>query len=347
MPLKWSYAGCLAIVAFIACVCCSNVAFAGIISTKQEIAIGEDVVKEIEKQYKLVEDPVLQERVAAVGGRLAGMAERQGLPYTFKVLDTEDVNALAVPGGFIYIFKGLTDLMQTDDELAGILAHEVGHIVKRHSMGQLEKNIGMTILMAVAFGDRGVPLQMTALHAISAGYSRSDERQADKIGYELSVKAGYNPYGLLVGLMKLMESNPKYESDLFSGHPDTAARIDLIRQYLAGSQVELEVREVMDGQAVAVFDGAWCLPEFKVAAGGNKPLYRAYLAAGNLHSVFKSEDYSADKYILDSDGAVITIYYDERALFTLTPEDALAAGISLGELAERYVAALKAWSKYT
>lgn len=172
------------------------IAHAGLISTKQEIAIGESVAKQIEEKYPLVDDPELQARVDRIGKSIVAVCDRPDLPYTFKVLDVNEVNAMAAPGGFVYVFKGLIDLMPTDDELAGILGHEIGHVVKRHSMGQLEKNLGMTILFGSVFGDSGVLLQTVALNAISAGYSRGDERQADLLGYQQSVKAGYNQYGI-------------------------------------------------------------------------------------------------------------------------------------------------------
>lgn len=84
---------------------------------------------------------------------------------------------MAVPGGFIYVYKGLTDLMKTDDELAGVIGHELGHIVERHSVHQMEKTLGMTLLLGGLFKDNSVVLQSLALNVIMAGYSRSDEKK--------------------------------------------------------------------------------------------------------------------------------------------------------------------------
>lgn len=318
-------------------------AYAGIISTKQEIAIGRDVAKQIEEHYPLVDDPELQERVDRIGKRIVAVSERPDLPYTFKVLDVDEVNAMAAPGGFIYVFKGLVDLMPTDDELAGIIGHEVGHVVERHSMAQLEKTLGMTLLMAGVFGDRGVALQAVALHAIAAGYSRSDEREADKLGYVQSVKAGFNQYGMLMGLTKLYELNPKQKTDLFSDHPEADARIKLAKSYLEENKVTPTVVSLDGGKAAQVVDGVWSLPEIKTAIGKTGPLYRAYLVAGSMYNAGKSEGYSADKYILDGDGTNLTIYYEDQAIITLTPEDAVAEGTSLDVITERYLDALKKW----
>lgn len=318
-------------------------AYAGIISTKQEISIGEGTAKQIEEKYKLVDDPVLQERINKIGMNIVGVCDRQGLPYSFKVLDVDEVNAMAAPGGFVYVYKGLIDLMPTDDELAGIIGHEVGHVVKRHSMGQLEKSLGMALLMGVAFGSEGFELQAVALNAISAGYSRSDEREADRLGYELSVKAGYNQYGMLMGLTKLYELNPSRKNDLFSDHPEAIQRIKLAKKYLANHNIRPTVAQVEPGKGAKVVDGEWSLPEIKVALDKTGPLYRAYLTAGRLYNITKVPDYSSNKYILDSDGTNITIYYDNQIIITITPEDAAADGVSVEELTNKYLDSLKRW----
>ncbi|WP_019552934.1 M48 family metallopeptidase [Propionispira raffinosivorans] len=320
-----------------------SAAQAGIISTKQEIAIGQSAVKQIETQYKLVDDPVLQERVSKIGRRIAAVSDRPNLPYTFKVLDVDEVNAMALPGGFVYINKGLTDCMLTDDELAGIIGHEIGHIVKRHSMAQLEKTLGMAVLLGGLFGGREIGAEMIALNAIAAGYSRSDEREADKLGFEQSVKAGYNPYGSLIGLMKLAELNPDVKSDLFSDHPEAAERIKLMQQYLEKKHIYPTIIEDTSTASAQVIDGSWLLPPIKISAEKLTPCYRAYLTAGRLYQIAQQPDYSADHYILDTDGSNMSIYYDDNLLITLMPEDALAAGTTLEELTKNYVETLKKW----
>ena len=321
------------------------VAEAGIISTKQEISIGESAARQVEKQYKLVEDPVLQARVQQIGKKIAAVSSRPDLPYTFKVLDDEDVNAFALPGGFIYLFKGLTDYMVTDDELAGIISHEVTHAARRHSMAQLEKTLGMAVLLGAAFGGDGISLQMAALSAITAGYSRDDERMADRVGFEQSLQAGYNPYSTLVGLLKLERREPGRESDLFSDHPENRERIRLIGEQLTKQGVRPVARE-QDGQGF-VFDGAWSLPPVRVAEKQLMPLERAYFIAGNLYPLTKLTAYSPDHYILDTDGDSITIYYEDHFIVSLSPADAGAAGVSLQALAAQYVAALRQWPQQT
>ena len=103
---------------------------AALISKSQEISMGKDVAAQLEAKYGVVQDEDLQARVNTIGQRLVAVSGRQDLEYSFKVLNSDEVNAMAVPGGFIYVFKGLLDFMPSDDELAGVLGHVVGHIVK-------------------------------------------------------------------------------------------------------------------------------------------------------------------------------------------------------------------------
>ena len=152
---------------------------AGLISKSQEISMGKDVAAQLEAKYGVVQDDDLQARVNNIGQRIVAVSGRQDLEYSFKVLNSDEVNAMAVPGGFIYVFKGLLDFMPSDDELAGVLGHEVGHIVKRHSVKQVEKQLAFTLLTLILTKGQGFILADATMQALMAGYSRSDEREAD------------------------------------------------------------------------------------------------------------------------------------------------------------------------
>lgn len=314
---------------------------AGLISTKQEIAIGEDAAKYVEKQYKVVDDKAMQERVNKIGQSLVVVSQRKDIKYSFKVLESDDINAFALPGGFVYVFRGLVDKMQTDDELAGILGHEIAHVVKRHSINQLQKNIGFTVLTAVLLGrsENGLTAAPAILSAISAGYSRSDEAEADKLGFEEALAAGYNPYSMLIGLMKLNDLSPGEKTDLFSDHPSTLKRIDKMKSYLSALDIPASVQE--NGSEAYVYAKDVQTPALKVPADGLSPLYRAYFLLGNLYRVTLAKEYNPDYFIFDSDGSNIYIYYNDICMIKLTPDDAAAGQIELMALAQKYADSFK------
>jgi len=313
---------------------------AAIIGTKEEISIGRNVAEQLEKQYGLVNDPALQERVTRIGMRIAAISDRKDLPYTFRVLNSKEVNAMACPGGFIYIFKGLVDLMPSDDELAGIIGHEVGHVVKRHTVRQIEKNLVGSILFAVLFGDRGAFIQNMALSAIMAGYSRADEQEADAMGFIHIQRAGYNPYGLLIGMQKLSEL--KHDgNNWFSSHPEPEGRVATLQGYIRNAKVHPLVAQVDKGARIT--DSGLSLPPLYATYKGAKPLYRTEFAAGELYLLTKLPDLDGERFILDSDGTFISLYYDDRLIVVLTPQDASSNNTSLDGLASQYVEALKSW----
>ena len=177
---------------------------AGMISLEQEIEMGRETAKSLEAQYGLYQDAAIQERVNRIGQRLAAVSGRTEIAYSFKVLNHNEVNALACPGGFIYVFKGLIDYMPSDTELAGVLGHEVGHVAKKHTVNSIEKQLWTTLALIVATGGRGgMSLIGAAQQALFAGYSRTDERGADKEGFYNTVNAGFNPYAMLITANKL------------------------------------------------------------------------------------------------------------------------------------------------
>jgi hypothetical protein len=312
-----------------------------LIGTKDEISIGRSVAKNLEKQYGLVNDQAMQDRVTRIGTRIAAISDRKDLPYTFKVLNSKEINALALPGGFIYVFKGLVDYMPSDDELAGIIGHEVGHVVKRHTVRQIEKSMGIGLAFGILFGDRGAFLQNLTYNAIMAGYSRADEREADRMGFIHSLRAGYNPYSMLIGLQKLSEL--KHDgANWFSSHPDPESRVSLVQGYINDAKIHPVV--VANNNTAQVVDGDWKLPPLYATHKGYKPLYRAYFAAGVLYELAQSPDFSGDRFIMDSDGTYMTVLYDDREVIVLTPQDAASNNLSLAELAEQYVSGMKTWA---
>lgn len=312
----------------------SPAAEAFLISTQQEIDMGKGVAKDLEKKYGLVNDPELQARVTRLGMSIVAVSDRKDLPYTFKVLNSKEVNALAVPGGYIYLFKGLVDYMPSDTELAGIIGHEVGHIVKKHTVVQIERSMAVGILFAVLFGNSNAAILGDLIgSALMSGYSREAEREADMLGVVHTMRAGYNPYSLLIGMEKLDAMSGKVDYGLFSSHPDSANRVKAAREQIIN---DFKVRPIVnEGEKLSqVVEGQWKLPAFYSKYAGYSPRMRAYFTAGRIYRMTALADYSSDKlYINDMENAT-GIYYndDKEPVAVVTPQD--AAGNSLGSMNE-------------
>ncbi len=315
---------------------------ASLISTKEEIDIGRNVAKDLEKKYGLVEDEELQARVAQIGASMVAVCDRKDLPYTFKVLKSKEVNALALPGGFIYVFQGLIDYMPSDEELAGVIGHELGHVVKRHTVRQMEKSMTMSILFGLVFGDRGVFLQNLAYNALMAGYSRDDEREADRLGFLHSFRAGYNPYSMLLSMQKLADMPDKPSYGLFSSHPEPETRAALVKKYATQAGVYPQVK--IDKETAQIVQDDWSLPAFKANYDNYKPFYRAYFAAGYLYRAAQTPDFSTERFLSVQDGDAVRIYYEDRLITTITEQDANAAQTDAENLAGLYIDSLRKWS---
>jgi len=208
-------------------------------NTDKEVQIGQSIAKEVEKKYKLVDDPLVQKRVEDIGKRIVGVCDRKDIDYRFKALDEEEINAVSLPGGFVYINKGLIDKVANDDELAGVLAHEVGHIVARHSIKKLQAIMGYSILRILTVqvpqtGDVGNAADI-AFTEIMLGYAREDELLADRLASRYAKLAGYNPHAMIAFLEKLQEINrrkPLMPKTYFKTHPYVPDRIYVVKQEL-------------------------------------------------------------------------------------------------------------------
>lgn len=203
-----------------------------LIPTETEVALGKDVVKEVESTEKVLNDSEVQNYVSRVGRKVAKVCDRKDVTYSFKVLDSDEINAFACPGGFIYIYKGLMKKMDNEAQLAAVLAHEVGHIVARHSVKRLQAIYGYSIVMEVALGDKmgKTARQMVdaATGVILLGYGRDNEYEADDYGILYSKKAGYNPKGMVQVFEKFkqMEGRPPNTFEkLLMSHPPAGDRI--------------------------------------------------------------------------------------------------------------------------
>jgi predicted Zn-dependent protease len=204
-------------------------------SQEKEVALGRQLALEVEQQAKLVEDPLVTEYVNRVGQNVVLHSDAK-IPFTIKVIDSEEVNAFALPGGFFFVHKGLILAADNESELAGVMAHEIAHVAARHAMenqGKLQA-INYGLLATIIFG--GGIASTIAQNAGGFGqllsflqFSRSAESEADVLGVQYLYAAGYDPTSMSTMFEKLNSKNKKKPgtlSKIFATHPQSADRRD-------------------------------------------------------------------------------------------------------------------------
>ncbi len=198
--------------------------------------MGEEAAPEFEKEFGgRVQDEQLQSYVLAVGGKVAGVSDRE-MPYEFTLLRSEVPNAFALPGGKIFITAGLMRRMSNERQLAAVLAHETAHVAAKHNVMGLQRQMGAAVLVEIAGrvvgGDKAEAAQAAAKIVAGIGslhYSREDEYQADEIGIRYMELARYNPWGmveLLTVLKNLSDSEPGTLGEMLQTHPLSSKRIE-------------------------------------------------------------------------------------------------------------------------
>ena len=333
--------------AFVVACCCFvglQPAEAGMISLEDEIKMGRETAQSLEAKYGLSQDYYLNERVDRIGQRLAAVCGRNEITYSFKVLNSNEVNALACPGGFIYVFKGLMDYMPSDTELAGVLGHEVGHVAKKHTVHSIEKQLWTSLILLAATRGQGLGLVQAAQQALFAGYSRTDERGADKEGVNNTIKAGFNPYAMLITVQKLDDlskqgGGAKY--GLFSSHPEPEERVKRVMKQLKAYDIHPDVT-VADDNHATVTEGNWRF-DINQSIGNTKAKYRAYMLAGGLCNVRQRGKVNPNYFVVYDNGSYAHIYYDDIQVLTLYTQDAGAWG-SAGAYASACVDMLRDWA---
>lgn len=206
------------------------------IDEPEEIELGAGIASNLLGAAPLLQDPVLQQYVNQLGRWLALQTERPDLPWHFGVLDDSNINAFATPGGNVFITRGLLQRMQNEAELAGVLAHEIAHVLKKHHLEAIKKNArtGLFADVAVAVADRkGRHRGLSQLAGVGSelyarGLDKDDEFEADRMGVAIAARAGYDPYGLPAVLQILESVNPE-NSDfalMFKTHPTPTERLN-------------------------------------------------------------------------------------------------------------------------
>ncbi|HET9635663.1 MAG TPA: M48 family metallopeptidase [Gemmatimonadaceae bacterium] len=209
------------------------------ISQQQEIQMGQQYVQQINAQLPIIQDPELNRYINVLGDSIAHLTSRKDLDWQFFIVDAQEVNAFAVPGGFVYVNRGLIQRADQMDELAGVLGHEIGHVVRRHTVKQMEKaqgaNIGVTlacVLTSICNSQAAGAAINIAGGAVFAKFSRQDEAEADAEGVKNTVQAGISPVGMVTMFQKLLEerkSRPGAVESWFLTHPLEEDRITAVQ----------------------------------------------------------------------------------------------------------------------
>jgi beta-barrel assembly-enhancing protease len=210
----------------------------GCISEDREQELGDAMAADINQQLPLVREPLLTHYVSTLGNSLAEVSDRPGLEYRFYIINSAMVNAFALPGGHIYVTRGLLQRTESGDELAGVLAHEIGHVAARHGVQKLQRHLRtgsvVNMLYNLILGGEPALLRENSLQlggvVWSASHSREDEEEADRLAVEYLGRAGVDPEGIVTLLESLVEDGVEDTSRIagwFSTHPMTQQRIDV------------------------------------------------------------------------------------------------------------------------
>lgn len=206
------------------------------ISTQQEVEIGRQNAAQVNQQLPIVRDAAINQYINELGRSVARGADPRGIPYTFQVVNSNVVNAFALPGGYVYVNRGVIERASNASELVGVMSHEIAHVVERHGIEQVQRaqnaNLGLALLYGVLLGRNPGGLEQAGIQAggtaVFASYGRDAEREADLRGVEFMTRAGYNPQGMVSFFEKLLterQRNPSRLEQWFATHPLTEERI--------------------------------------------------------------------------------------------------------------------------
>lgn len=219
----------------------------------KEQKLGKKLSEDIEKKYEVVEDLNQNSLITEIGNKLAKASEIKEMEFHFRILKEDGPNAFSIPGGYIYVTYDLFDYIQSDDELAGILAHEIAHVIHNHALKQTRDNTKftlLTILGVLLTGEPDVAIlgKLTTVTFLNQ-YSREYEEEADLTALDLLIKTRYNPVGFLTFLERLYTREmfkPEVNLGIFQTHPETENRVNYVKDKLKERGIDINRRATTD-----------------------------------------------------------------------------------------------------
>jgi predicted Zn-dependent protease len=219
---------------------CGTGGLGGGISLDEEWQLGNQLAAQVESQVQLVRDPQALAYIRMVGERIHAVTPLANRPFDFEVINDSTVNAFSLPGGHIYLNTGLIAQADKVDMLAGVMAHEISHVVARHAIKQVQQQQEISVIAGILLGQNPNALAQIAAQVLAGGamarFSRADEKQADDMGLDFMNRAGYDPHGMLDMFQKLLAMERRGSSAVarfFQDHPGTQDRIDDISGRIA------------------------------------------------------------------------------------------------------------------
>ena len=336
-------------------------------ATPAEIEMGKQAAAQIEKEYKVLDHAAALETIKKIVARLAPHTERPAIDYQAKILAEGGINAFSLPGGYIYVTKGLLDAVESEDELAAVIAHEMGHICLGHGMdlarreARMNNKMALAVLAAVVSGQKVDPGNMIVLGSLLktgllSGYSQEAELQADAHGVIYLQRAGYHSVAMLTviqGLAHMELTRPYVEMGIFRTHPYPEQRARAVSRELVGMGIDDNPRSVLSTlktKAEAVEEsghtiGRVSLDEFvifepAVPADGVSPQERAERIAADLRRLILDNLMMYELQVVNGSGEATVMARGER-LVTVLPGDAEFHKTTVEELATKAATNIK------